>query len=111
MPGSPPRTVTDPGTSPPCRTRSSSPTWVADGAQAVASTSAMGSGTALDGEAALGSDRSTTSSTNEPHTSQAEHRPAHFGCWAPHSWQRYVVFALAMPAPYGGGCDRSNTCS
>ena len=54
MPGSPPSTVTDPGTRPPWSTRSSSPTWVADGAHAAASTSAIGSGTAPAGPTALG---------------------------------------------------------
>ena len=89
MPGSPPSTVTEPGTSPPWSTRSSSPTWVADGAQAAASTSAIGRGTAPEPVRSVATAaRATTSSTREPHASQAEHRPAHLGSWAPHSWQR-----------------------
>ena len=113
IPGSPPSTVTEPGTRPPCSTRSSSPTWVAEGAHAAASTSAMGIGTATDGADGLppAVAGTTRSSTKEPQASQAEQRPAHFGSGEPHSWHRYVVFALAMAAPYGAGCDKANTCS
>ena len=96
MPGSPPRTVTEPGTSPPWSTRSSSPTWVADGTHAAASTSAIGRGTAPEPVFVAVVARVRISSTSDPHASQAEHRPAHWGSWAPHSWQRYVVFARAM---------------
>ena len=90
MPGSPPSTVTEPGTSPPCSTRSSSPTCVAAGAHAAVSTSAIGSGTAPEGPTASadGAVATTTSSTSELHASHAEQRPVHLGSAAPHSLHR-----------------------
>ncbi len=89
MPGSPPSTVTEPGTNPPCNTRSSSPIRVGAGAHAAVSTSAMGRGTAATGPTASAAGAATTtSSTSEFHASQPPQRPVHLGSAAPHSLHR-----------------------
>jgi hypothetical protein len=84
-PGSPPTTVTEPGTSPPPSTRSSSGSPVGTGSVASPIASAMGMGTE---GAMLVPAGSSTSSTSEPLASHAGHQPIHLGASAPHSLQR-----------------------
>ena len=104
MPGSPPSSVTEPGTSPPCSTRSSSPIEVGSGGPGLGvdlgdrhrharrSTSAPA--------AALAATGCSISSTSVFHASQAPQRPAHFGSAAPQSVHRYTVLVLAITRTY-----------
>ena len=92
-PGSPPSTVTDPATSPPPSTRSSSGSPVGTGSVASPTASAIGMGT--DRGASEGNppteradSDATGSSDSVPEDSHAEHHPVHFGASAPHSEQR-----------------------
>ena len=89
MPGSPPTTVTDPGTRPPPSTRSSSASPVGTGATASPTASVMGRGT--DGGASTaptGPAGPTSSSVRVPLASHAVHHPIHLGASAPHSLHR-----------------------
>ena len=87
MPGSPPSSVTEPGTRPPPSTRSSSGTPVGRPAAAIGSTSASGITTpaAAVEPSATDDGRSSTRDDHAPHSVQ---RPSHFGAWASHSVQR-----------------------
>ena len=88
-PGSPPSTVTDPGTSPPPSTRSSSSSPVGTGRTASPTASAMGMGTDGATSAAPGRRSAATGcSVRVPLASQAVHHPIHFGASAPHSLHR-----------------------
>ena len=94
MPGSPPNNVTEPGTSPPPRTRSNSPIPVERGLLCCVSTFPMGvaspGGTSARPAANVTSESSgpSTSSTREFQAPHAKHFPDHFGKEAPHSEQR-----------------------
>ena len=94
-PGSPLTSVTEPGTSPPARTRSSSGMPTGTGSAPVTSTSGMGwvacTGWvwSCPGEEA----RARCSSTRVFHASHPAHRPPHLGDTTPHSVQRNWVVA------------------
>ena len=109
MPGSPPSSVTDPGTRPPPSTRSSSSTPVGWGRDAVRSTVPIGTGSvaasAADATPALTT--SSTSSTSEFHAPHAEQRPLHFGSAAPHSVHRWITRRRPMTATIERGCART----
>src|SRR5690606_9916791 len=82
-PGSPPTSVTEPGTIPPPSTRSSSANPVGCGLAASMSTSPIGTAAP---ERATGADRAPTCSASSVfHAPQPEHCPAHFGCALPQS--------------------------
>ena len=98
MPGSPPSSVTDPGTRPPPSTRSSSPIAVLRGVPASGSMSPISIGVALVGASGTESDGSATSSTRVFHWPHDEHCPAHLGCDAPQSVHTCSIFTLAMGA-------------
>ena len=89
MPGSPPTSVTDPATSPPPSTRSSSATSVAEQATPAARPRRSASGTlrsAAGRSAARRPDdgRATgADSATEPHVPHSVQRPSHFGDCAP----------------------------
>src|SRR5882672_1680877 len=96
MPGSPPTSVTEPGTMPPPRTKSNSANPVRYRA-----TELVGRLESWTGTAAVSfqpSDRPTFfpigSSTNEFHSPHASHFPPHFGWSAPHSVQRNTDLPL-----------------
>ena len=82
MPGSPPSSVTDPGTNPPPSTRSSSSIEVAIGSPSWARTSPIGVGPGRwDGSSGTSAAREpSTSSTSVFQSPQPEHWPDHFGC-------------------------------
>ncbi len=89
VPGSPPTTVTDPGTRPPPSTRSSSASPVGTGAHASPTASVMRRG--VDGGASAtpeGPGGPTCSSVRVPLASHAVHHPIHLGASAPHSLHR-----------------------
>ena len=94
MPGSPPSNVTEPGTKPPPRTRSSSPMPVGTGSLSLGLTSPIGvaspGGTSARPAARVTNDSSgpSTSSTREFHAPHARHLPDHFGNEPPHSVHR-----------------------
>src|SRR5882672_7825711 len=92
MPGSPPTSVTDPGTMPPPSTKSNSASPVFQRATVAACISESRTGAApdpaRDGPSARRPIRPTASSTNVFHAPHASHLPAHFGCSAPPSVQR-----------------------
>ncbi len=100
MPGSPPSSTTEPGTSPPPSTRSSSGSPVPSRGASAASTSSRASATAgslatrsrlAPGSGPVGS------STRLSQAPQAVQRPSQRGCWEPHSVQQKTVRALATP--------------
>ena len=89
MPGSPPTSVTEPGTSPPPSTRSSSPIPVDLACHCRGSTWVIGKGGAT---AAVGTERgaSSRSSTSVFHAPQPGQRPAHWSACVPqsvHEWK------------------------
>ena len=91
IPGSPPTSVTEPGTSPPVITRSSSASPVALGAAAAVSTSAIGRGASTAWPAVAARrplSAGTVSSTNVFQASHDGHRPLHRSATLPHSVQR-----------------------
>src|SRR5581483_3395356 len=102
MPGSPPTSVTDPGTSPPLSTRSSSPRPV-ERAVAVewsTSPSSCGSVRGPAGRRSRVDATASTSSTNVFHSPHVGHFPAHRNAVAPQSVHRWIVFAFAIPGGY-----------
>ena len=120
MPGSPPTSVTDPGTRPPPSTLSSSGMPVGRAAHEPVSTSAIGTALAIGVSrrwvSASARARSTTSSTSVSHPPQPGHRPAHLADSAPHSPHRWTVLSLVMTclAPscdggYAGGATVPRT--
>ncbi len=94
MPGSPPSSVTDPGTSPPPSTRSSSATPVGRGAPSEPSTSARRQTGARGRSERPGSPASATatvSSTIEFHAPHPAHCPDHLAWVVPHSTHASTV--------------------
>ena len=107
-PGSPPSSVTDPGTRPPPSTRSSSATPVGRGLNSVGSTSLIWMGGDEGGRieiAAAAPTGPSSSSMSVPHASHPLHRPVHLGSVAPHSEQRYSVLVRAMGETLVRGSD------
>src|SRR5439155_22118236 len=109
MPGSPPMRIIEPGTIPPPRTKSNSSIPVFHRRASLPLTSrSLGVTATLPPSASVrvpparrlaplvGALRAATSSTSEFHAPQTSHRPAHLGCSAPHSVQRYTVLALGL---------------
>ena len=106
MPGSPPMSTSDPGTTPPPSTRSNSSIPVVRRADTTVSMSSYSRGPAVAASeyrapaladaapapAVAGTARSSTSEFHAPHSGQ---RPSHFCDCAPHSWQReHIAFGL-----------------
>ena len=87
MPGSPPSSVTDPGTSPPPNTRSSSARPVGWGCEHCASTWPMGMA-GDDGPVGATTGSPSVSSTSEFQASHTPQRPPHLGVALAHSVQR-----------------------
>src|SRR6185312_9703603 len=102
MPGSPPMSTSEPGTTPPPRTRSNSSMPDDNRSATTVSMSAYNCGPAAAARvyrfaasvdtARVGS--AGRSSTSEFHAPQSAHRPSHFCDCAPHSWQLKTVFAF-----------------
>ncbi|MNS46599.1 hypothetical protein D3C72_791020 [compost metagenome] len=105
-PGSPPRSTSEPGTTPPPSTRSSSPRPVEKRSSSVISIWAIGVGRVLATKAAAraalavtGAVGATVSSTSVFHSLQSGQRPIHLACSAPQFWQTYLVLILAKVNP------------
>ena len=96
VPGSPPRSVADPGSKPPESTRSSSPMPVGSGLYELRSTSPSSIGTGPSAVPALGWPAATSSSWSEFHSPQAGHRPDQRGAVASHALQRCTVRTLLI---------------
>ncbi len=98
MPGSPPRSVTEPGTNPPPNTRSSSAIEVATGSPSWARTLPMGVGPGrLDGSIGTSAEAEpSSSSTSVFQSPHPEHWPDHLGWVVPHSVQTCTT--LTRPA-------------
>src|SRR5882757_3319542 len=97
MPGSPPTSVTDPGTIPPPSTKSNSARPVRQRPNASVFNSDKRMGGLEVGRPALAAEplnRPTASSINEFQAPQASHFPPHFGWSAPHSVQRNTDLPL-----------------
>ncbi len=86
-PGSPPTSTSDPGTSPPPSTRSSSPSPVGMRAARSVGTSDSGRTSALITACLRPGAARTTSSTSVFHSPHSVHRPIHFGLWWPQDEQ------------------------
>src|SRR5215475_3693642 len=102
MPGSPPSSTSDPGTTPPPRTRSSSPMPVCRRSSASPSTSTSFTGRAEPPEAPHAGRRSSAgaaSSTSVFQPLQSGQRPSHLAAWNPQDWQVKCVRGLAMSVP------------
>ncbi len=98
IPGSPPRSTTEPGTRPPPSTRSKPGRPVARRGRCSRPISPIDTAC---GDAAPGAARTAaarTSSTNEFHSPQSGQRPSHFGDAEPHDWQAKTVVAFAAIA-------------
>src|SRR5258708_4701055 len=102
IPGSPPTSVTEPGTMPPPSTKSNSASPVRQRSAPPALTSARRTGGGPAGRPARerrcarpGAWRPSGSSARVFHAPHASQRPAHFGCSAPQSVQRNTEWALA----------------
>ena len=106
MPGSPPRRVTEPGTSPPDSTRSNSSTPV--GRATASETSTDDSGTGIDDRSrastAETSGPSWASSTRVFHSPHEGQRPAHRAVVDPQSMQRWRLAVFAMGPMVRTGC-------
>src|SRR4051794_29580067 len=103
MPGAPPMSTSEPGTSPPPSTRSSSPMPVARRRTATASTSRRARTAPV--RAALAGPRATRSSAIVFQAPQPGHRPCHLGSAWPHSEQRKEVRARAISMSVGSEQD------
>ncbi len=111
MPGSPPISVTEPGTRPPPRTRSSSASSVGRGAAPEMTTSPIGTGTGTARRALPAPDAARPAETRaggrvdsetDPHVPHSVQRPSHFGDWAPqvaHSKTLVRTDVRVMPGP------------
>src|SRR5205807_5366162 len=98
-PGSPPTTVTEPGTNPPDSTRSSSPIPVGDAPHAAMSTWSIG--TAASSRGIGWAEAGTTgASCSEFHAAHDGHLPDHLGADPPHSSHRNSTRCFAMRRPY-----------
>src|SRR5262245_27388200 len=104
MPGSPPSSTSEPGTTPPPSTRSNSSLPVDRRTPVAVSTSAYSFAAlvlencahrlfALGAAATDSVARSSTSEFQAPHSAQ---RPSHFGDCAPHSWHTNTTFGGFM---------------
>ena len=109
IPGSPPSRTSDPGTTPPPSTRSSSPSPVVSRpvtGSSSASATATGAARAAPPAAApwpRTGPRAATSSTRLFHSPQPAQRPCQRPSSCPHAWQRNVVLAArAISAAYLG---------
>src|SRR4051812_17414941 len=102
MPGSPPISTSEPGTTPPPRTRSNSSIPDDSRSATTVSMSAYNCGPAaaasvyrfaasVDTARAASAGRSSTSEFHAPHSA---HRPSHFCDCAPHSWQLNTVLVF-----------------
>ena len=107
MPGSPPSSVTEPATSPPPSTRSSSGIDVVTGlpCSVPTSPSRVGPGR-FDRTATSALPVTSTSSTSVFQSPHPAHRPAHFGCEVPHSLQTWTTLARLMPPIMTRACHR-----
>src|SRR6476659_749366 len=111
MPGSPPTSTTEPGTSPPPSTRSNSPMLVVsrDSSETVTSLSAViAGGSILPAQplrrlcatpAFSGSAASIAISLSVFQRPQSVHCPCHLLCSEPHSAQTYAVLRRALDLP------------
>src|SRR4051794_3835525 len=105
MPGSPPTSVTEPGTTPPPRTRSSSGTPVDRVAHPATSTSEIGTAGVSGPGGTGGADVSRRSSSSVLHALQDGHLPDHCTALTPHSVHRKDVRSFPMPAILAAPCD------
>src|SRR5689334_14865137 len=103
IPGSPPSSTSDPGTTPPPSTRSNSSMLVDKRAWFCSSMSAYNlaepaadSAYRCSAVAAVIAAGCGRSSTNEFHAPQSLHLPSHFGDCEPHSWHTNTVFGGFM---------------
>src|SRR5690606_15039751 len=108
MPGSPPKSVNEPGTNPPPSTLFNSLFFVFKRASAWVEISEMRCGFALRFASTPLSNRAellfqslasafwTISSAMVFHSLQELHWPCHLAYWAPQFWQKKVVFVLAI---------------
>src|SRR5262249_27306183 len=95
MPGSPPSSTSEPGTTPPPSTRSNSPMpderrtafAVSTSAYSFAAVDVLNCVYRLFAAVPGATSGAARSSTNEFHAPHSTHFPIHFGDWAPHSWQ------------------------
>src|SRR5574342_1109963 len=104
IPGSPPTRITEEGTMPPPRTKSSSAIPVRQRPTSALSTADKGIGGLADGTIRLSGDPpirrvASGSSTSVFHAPQASQRPAHLGCSAPQSVQRNNETGLGTDGP------------
>ena len=113
-PGSPYTSVTDPGSRPPARTRSTSPIPVGRGRPPSTSTEPSGTGrspTAVaDRRPGPGRSARVGSSTKLFHAPHSGHRPTQRGATASQSVQRCATVGRAMPARYGPGVSPGFVC-
>ena len=102
IPGSPPNRVTEPGTSPPPKTLSNSSSGQRKRLSLSVVISAIGIGRLREGVLSSGGAHpflvgfSTTSSTRVFHSLQLLHCPCHWGCCAPHFWQKKAFLTLLI---------------
>ena len=87
MPGSPPSSVTEPGTRPPPSTRSSSATPLVRLLESSTDTSPIGTAGVVTGPAAV-RPRGAAASATLPHAWHSPHRPTHLAVSHPHSPHR-----------------------
>src|SRR3954454_10600149 len=97
MPGSPPTSVTKPGTTPPPSTRSSSGTPVERVAQPATSPPEIGTAGLSAADGLAGADVSRRSSSKVLHALQDGQRPDHCTALTPHSVHRNDVRSFPMP--------------
>ena len=106
MPGSPPTSVTEPGTRPPLSTRSTSVSPVERGCHSSVSTSAMGTARSMVAPSldatGVGSSSSSTRVFHSVHDGQ---RPTHLGLAPPHSAHRKIERTFDMATTLLRGCD------
>ena len=96
IPGEPPSSTSEPGTSPPPSTMSSSPMAVLRRGARSALTSRRGTGRAVgpDGRARRGPPLGARSSTSVFHSPHDGHWPCHLGVCAPHAEQENTEVGL-----------------
>ena len=96
IPGSPPSNVTEPVTSPPPSTRSSSPRPVVLRVATSPLTASSRSTCRLPAQFFPSTTRPTgdLAGCNEFHSPQAGHLPSHLLLWLPQLWQKYVDFVF-----------------
>ena len=106
MPGSPTRRVTDPGTTPPPSTRSSSANSVGSGAAAPDRTAPIGTGTSPGPTSAAAAARATGAATSSsvPHSPHVGQRPNQRGD-SPRHCRHLCTVRVLTPATLRRGCD------